>query len=125
MSSPKPRSIRPVSPYEKLEMATRTLEKERKFFEALIAADPVATVVNRIIHLVTLFQGAQKYIPPYLERSAARLFPNDSSPSPILAGKRGHSGTPPTHTSSSVGVAWSSACSVALLTAPSIGPRNA
>jgi uncharacterized protein YndB with AHSA1/START domain len=47
------------------------------------------------------------------------------SPSPILAGKKGRSGTLPMHTSSSGGVAWSSACSVVLPTAPSIGPRNA
>lgn len=78
MSNNKPRPTRQRSPYEQLEVATRTLEKERKFFEALLAADPVAVVVNRIIHLVTFFQGAQRYIPPYLERSAARLFPNDS-----------------------------------------------
>jgi hypothetical protein len=66
------------SPYEKLEAVTGTLEKERKFFEALMAADPVAIVVNRIIHLVTFFQGAEKFIPPYLEGNATRLFPNDS-----------------------------------------------
>lgn len=69
---------RPRNPHEKLEAATGTLEKERKFFEALLAADPVALVVNRIIHLVTFFQGAEKFIPPYLERNASRLFPNGS-----------------------------------------------
>jgi hypothetical protein len=66
------------SPYEKLEIATGTLDKERKFFEALIAADPVALVVNRIIHLVTFFQGAERFIPPYLESHGTRLFPTDS-----------------------------------------------
>jgi hypothetical protein len=76
--SKKPRQSRTRSPYEKLEEATKTLEKERKFFDALMAAGPVAEVVNRIIHLVTFFQGAEKYIPPYLERNAARLFPTDS-----------------------------------------------
>jgi hypothetical protein len=76
--SKNPRQSRTRSPYEKLEEATKTLEKERRFFDALMAAGPVAEVVNRIIHLVTFFQGAEKYIPPYLERSAARLFPTDS-----------------------------------------------
>jgi hypothetical protein len=61
-----------------LEAVTGTLEKERKFFDALMAADPVAIVVNRIIHLVTFYQGAEKFIPPYLELNATRLFPMDS-----------------------------------------------
>ena len=65
-------------PYDKLEAATGTLEKERVFFEALMATDPVAEVVNRIIHLVTFFQGAEKFIQPYLEHHAARLFQLDS-----------------------------------------------
>jgi hypothetical protein len=67
-----------TSPYEKLEAAMKTLEKECRFFEALIAADPVATVVNRVVHLVTFFQQAQKFIPPYLVKNAAMLFPNES-----------------------------------------------
>ena len=66
------------SPYEKLEIATGTLEKERKFFEALFAADSVALVVNRIIHLVTFFQGAESFILPYLESHTTRLFPTQS-----------------------------------------------
>lgn len=65
------------SPYERLETATRTLEKERQFFEALLDARPVALVVNRIVHLVTFFKGAERWIPPYLERHADRLFPKD------------------------------------------------
>ena len=66
------------NPYDKLEAATRTLEKERKFFDALMATDPVAKVVNRTIHLVTFFQGAERFIPPYLEKNAVRLFQPDS-----------------------------------------------
>lgn len=31
------------TPYEKLEEATRTLEKERQFFEILMKTDPAAT----------------------------------------------------------------------------------
>lgn len=66
------------NPYDKLEAATGTLEKERKFFESLMATEPVAKVVNRIIHLVTFFQGAERFIPPYLEKNAVRLFQPDS-----------------------------------------------
>lgn len=68
----------PDTPYERLEAATRTLEKERQFFEALVDAQPVALVVNRIVHLVTFFKGAERWIPSYLERHADRLFPADS-----------------------------------------------
>ncbi len=65
-------------PFEKLEAVTGTLEKEREFFEALMAAKPIALVVNRLIHLSTFFQGAERFIPPYLSHHAARLFPADA-----------------------------------------------
>ena len=42
-----------------------------------MAADPVAIVVNRIIHLVTFFRVRRNSYRP-LERNAARLFLNDS-----------------------------------------------
>lgn len=68
----------PRSPYERLEAAMGTLKKERRFFEALMEDNPVAKVVNHIIYLVTFFQGAEQFIPPYLEREAMRLFPTES-----------------------------------------------
>jgi hypothetical protein len=64
-------------PFEKLEAVTGTLQKEREFFDALMAARPIALVVNRLIHLSTFFQGAERFIPPYLSHHAARLFPAD------------------------------------------------
>ena len=68
----------PEAPYERLEAATRTLAKEREFFHALLDNRPVALVVNRIIHLSTFFKGAERWIPPFLEHHAHRLFPDDS-----------------------------------------------
>jgi hypothetical protein len=68
----------PETPYERLESATRTLAKERRFFHALLDDRPVALVVNRIIHLSTFFKGAERSIPLYLEHQAHRLFPDDS-----------------------------------------------
>jgi hypothetical protein len=64
------------NPFDKLEAATRSLAKEREFFDALMQAEPVAIVVNRIIHLTTFFTLGGPAIALYLERHAARLFPN-------------------------------------------------
>lgn len=61
--------------FDKLEAVTRSLEKEREFFDALMKVRPVAVVANRIIHLVTFFQGAAPAITLYLDHHGARLFP--------------------------------------------------
>lgn len=69
----------PNDPFDKLEAATRSLEKEREFFDALMKVRPVAIVVNRVIHLATLFTGAGPAITLYLDRHGARLFPTAST----------------------------------------------
>jgi hypothetical protein len=71
---------RPTSdnPFDKLEEATRSLEKEREFFAALMNVRPVAIVVNRIIHLTTFFNSAAPALTLYFERQSPRLFPTAS-----------------------------------------------
>ena len=69
---------RPKTPYEQLEEVTGTLEKERKFFDALIVTDSVAIVANRIIHLVSFFRFAERIVPVYLENNSTRLFADNS-----------------------------------------------
>ena len=60
--------------FEKLEAATGSLWKEREFFDALMQAKPVAEVVNRIVFITTLYQGADRYLSAYLARRADALF---------------------------------------------------
>jgi hypothetical protein len=63
--------------FEKLEAATGSLWKEREFFDALMQAKPVAEVVNRIVFITTLYQGADRYLSAYLARRADALFLED------------------------------------------------
>lgn len=65
-------------PFDKLEGATRSLEKEREFFDALMKVRPVAIGANRIIHLAGFFRRAGPALSLYLERHAGRLFPSPS-----------------------------------------------
>lgn len=65
---------RDANPFDKLEEATRSLEKEREFFDALMKVRPVAIVVNRVVHLATFLTLTGPAITLYLERHAPRLF---------------------------------------------------
>ncbi|NCO34460.1 MAG: hypothetical protein GW893_11465 [Armatimonadetes bacterium] len=77
-----PHTNRPSGAFEKLEAATRSLQKEREFFDALIEAEPVALVVNRIVLFTSLYQGTNSHVSACLRRRANTLFA-DGDPSGV------------------------------------------
>jgi hypothetical protein len=64
--------------YEKLEAATKTLEREAEFFHALMESSPAAEIANRIVMFTAVFKMAGESIPKYLSRKHSELFHIDS-----------------------------------------------
>ena len=69
---------RAVAAYEKLEAATKTLEREGEFFHALMESSPAAEIANRIVMFTAFFKLAVESIPKYLSRKHSELFHVDS-----------------------------------------------
>jgi hypothetical protein len=64
--------------YEKLEAATKTLEREAEFFHALMESSPAAEIANRIVMFTAVFKLAGESVPKYLSRKHSELFHVDS-----------------------------------------------
>src|SRR5687767_9731704 len=64
-------------PFEKLEAATRTLEKEKEFFELLMRTSQSAEIANRIVLFTAVYKSIATTLPQYLSNKALILFPSD------------------------------------------------
>ena len=68
------RQKRDFSAFDRLNDATQCVDKERKFLDALASTEGAGRIVNRIISLMTLFDGQAYAVPAYLHAHASSLF---------------------------------------------------